>query len=774
MTRHTALWLGGAALLVLVTPAAVAQQALPAAPGYVPQPTPTADKLAAAMRTLGRAPQDVEALIAAGEASALLDDAPAALQFLARAEKVRPTDPRIAAARGRALVRMGRPGEALRRFADAERGGLSPAGYADDRGLAYDLVGDQAHAQAEYRRALATGDEAEVRRRLAISLAISGDQPGAEQVLDPLLRQQDRASWRTRALVMALAGDTAGAGRVTATMMPGFATAYQPLFRRLSEIRDPADRAFAAHLGEFTRTPARLADAGLAPPAPALPQRAPVQVASLSPAVPTTTPAQGVGAAATRDESAADTRARARQRRAAERRAEREALNAERYGRRPSRVQTAAASRPAPPGTTRSAPAATTGTTSPVGGSLPASSSVAAAAPGRSSLTSAASGSAASATAATSAAAASAATGAPISSLRAPGGGAAQSGSPAASLATGPGAVGAGGTSLAAPAFGTGGSPASTVTAAGVASVAPSPPVTGAERPAGVAMVTPATPPAESTVAASVAGPTSSVGVAAVEGRGTSSVAAGETAASVGTLPLAGASVPPRAPEPSTGATAPALTASAATAPGFSTGAAERPRPVAPTRRIGGEDDVLAMIVRNIAVPAAELGVTAPPPVEPAPAPVAAKPAPAPAPKPEPKKPPTPIAVARAELRKPEVKPADAKKAAAKKDEGKKPEPKKPEPKKPAEPARWWVQVAGGANVADLPKAWNALVAKSPALKGKQAWTTPLRFTNRLLTGPFASGSEAQALVNTLGKGGLSAFTFQSEAGQKVSRLPAK
>jgi hypothetical protein len=84
------------------------------------------------------------------------------------------------------------------------------------------------------------------------------------------------------------------------------------------------------------------------------------------------------------------------------------------------------------------------------------------------------------------------------------------------------------------------------------------------------------------------------------------------------------------------------------------------------------------------------------------------------------------------------------------------------------------VQVAGGANVADLPKAWNALTAKNPALKKRQAWTTPLRFTNRLLTGPFASSAEAQAYVNTLGKDGLSAFAFQSEAGQKVTRLPAK
>ena len=58
--------------------------------------------------------------------------------------------------------------------------------------------------------------------------------------------------------------------------------------------------------------------------------------------------------------------------------------------------------------------------------------------------------------------------------------------------------------------------------------------------------------------------------------------------------------------------------------------------------------------------------------------------------------------------------------------------------------------------------------------KGKQGWTTPLRATNRLLAGPFRTASEAQAFVNQLGKSGLSAFAWQSEAGQKIERLRAR
>ena len=65
------------------------------------------------------------------------------------------------------------------------------------------------------------------------------------------------------------------------------------------------------------------------------------------------------------------------------------------------------------------------------------------------------------------------------------------------------------------------------------------------------------------------------------------------------------------------------------------------------------------------------------------------------------------------------------------------------------------------------------LSAKAPAaFRGKSAWSTPLRATNRVLAGPFKTAGEAQAFVNTVGKAGISAFVFTSEAGQKVTKLP--
>lgn len=256
----------------------------------------------------------------------------------------------------------------------------------------------------------------------------------------------------------------------------------------------------------------------------------------------------------------------------------------------------------------------------------------------------------------------------------------------------------------------------------------------------------------------------------------------------------------PAAPE------GPVVTSASAPAPTAAMPPATDPAPArvaesAPaTPRIGGEDNVIARIIAGITIPASELGVepmpgrpaaelppaqSAPvpaPPVEvakvetPRPQPAAEKPKPEPPkPRPEPAKPEPARAGARGKPVDPKAadpKAASVKGAAAAKApvKGK----AKPDPAK-ADPARHWVQVAGGANVSDLPKAWRSLVAKAPAeLRARQAWTTPLRFTNRLLVGPFKTPAEAQAFVNAIGKKGISAFAWTSEAGQKIEKLAAK
>ncbi len=90
-------------------------------------------------------------------------------------------------------------------------------------------------------------------------------------------------------------------------------------------------------------------------------------------------------------------------------------------------------------------------------------------------------------------------------------------------------------------------------------------------------------------------------------------------------------------------------------------------------------------------------------------------------------------------------------------------------------PSRHWVQVAGVADKDELPREFARIRTRAPKLlAGKAAWTTPLRFTNRLLVGPFKSDEEAQDFVNELAKVELSAFTWTSPAGQEIVKLAAR
>ena len=150
-----------------------------------------------ALARLGRDPRDLQALIDAGQAALTIGDVDAAIGFYSRAEQVMPGMPRVKAGLARALVRSGNPFDALPLFDEADRGGTTDSAIALDRGLAYDLVADNAAAQRYYRQALAGGQNDEATRRLAISLAIAGDKRGSGTVIAPLLQRQDKASWRS-------------------------------------------------------------------------------------------------------------------------------------------------------------------------------------------------------------------------------------------------------------------------------------------------------------------------------------------------------------------------------------------------------------------------------------------------------------------------------------------------------------------------------------------------------------------------------------------------
>ena len=90
-------------------------------------------------------------------------------------------------------------------------------------------------------------------------------------------------------------------------------------------------------------------------------------------------------------------------------------------------------------------------------------------------------------------------------------------------------------------------------------------------------------------------------------------------------------------------------------------------------------------------------------------------------------------------------------------------------------PARLWVQVATGANDSGLALTWKRLRTANDDLLGSQsAWSAPFKATNRVLVGPMKSPAAARELVRALGKNGVSAMTYGSEAGEEVSRIGGK
>ncbi|MDB5685143.1 MAG: hypothetical protein JWM75_2841, partial [Sphingomonas bacterium] len=172
------------------------------------------------LRVLATMPRNLDALKGAGRAALAIGDANAAISFFARAEAITPRDGRIKSGLAAALVQMEQPKTALKLFGEAVALGVPEAELASDRGLAYDLRGDNRRAQQDYALALRSAPDDETTRRLALSQAISGDRTGAMATLDALLRRQDRAAWRVRAFVLALTGDRAGAEQTAMQVMP--------------------------------------------------------------------------------------------------------------------------------------------------------------------------------------------------------------------------------------------------------------------------------------------------------------------------------------------------------------------------------------------------------------------------------------------------------------------------------------------------------------------------------------------------------------------------
>lgn len=271
-----------AAALLAVTahaPPAAAQREI-----VQPLPGEGERKLSEALSRLARNAADTNALLDAGEAALQLGDIDAAIGFFGRANELSPGNPRTKLGLARAYTRSRRPVEALRLFAEAEKAGAPLASMAQDRGLAFDLVGDAASAQHFYRLALANGAGEETTRRLALSQAITGDRKSFEATLLPLLEKRDVTAYRTRAFGLAILGEARAAKEIADTMLPAGVGARMAAYFDYMPRLTKAQQAAAANLGIFPRTASIGTDdaeiAGYSPPQLARADTAPAQPVS--------------------------------------------------------------------------------------------------------------------------------------------------------------------------------------------------------------------------------------------------------------------------------------------------------------------------------------------------------------------------------------------------------------------------------------------------------------------------------------------------------------
>ncbi len=243
---------GGAGLAFL--PGQLRAQEMTSREVVQPLPSGEVQRLNRALMRLAGDPRDLAALLEAGEASLKVDDFEAASGFFARAVTVAPDHPRGRLGLARVYLKSGEAPQALDQFARATEAGAAENELLSDRALAHDLVGDQGKAQTGYLRALElTPGDAEARRRLAVSFAISGNRAGFEDTLRPLLDQRDVAALRTRAFGLAIMGDQDRAALIVEQAMPrDLSSRLIPYLAFMPRLTRP-QQAAAANLGIFPR-----------------------------------------------------------------------------------------------------------------------------------------------------------------------------------------------------------------------------------------------------------------------------------------------------------------------------------------------------------------------------------------------------------------------------------------------------------------------------------------------------------------------------------------
>jgi Flp pilus assembly protein TadD len=715
-----ALLLLSAAPLALVG-AAHAQMVQPI-PG-VTVPADPMSTLSVHLRTLAANPRNLFALLGAGQAALEVGDPNAALGFFARAEEIDPRNGRAKAGLASTLVQLEKPDDALRLFGEAMSLGVPEADLAKDRGLAYDLRGDNRRAQRDYAMALRKGPDDEITRRYALSLGISGERSQALTVLDPLLRRQDQGAWRARAFILAMNNDVSGANAVTRQVMPvSLAGSMAPFLARLPKL-NPAERAHAVNFGTMPSDGQTFANvqvgdpykpsgtmiasnnaspsSGLIPSGqplgrPAAPLRSdpvpaprpPVQIASASPLPPTVAPVPKPPAPTPGFTTTPAIR-----------------LD-QRVGQRIGDVDPAKL----PPELRGEAPRQVTmlprGTTLPP----PDNVRIPAATPTPAPVTIAA---------------------APVSSP-----------APAPVVASPPKSE----PQLAQVTFAPKpesavATPPASVPATPIVTPTPAPPLSEPVKPpVQVAMATPTPPPV---AAPAITAPAPITTTSPLPPMPVVEPDAGVPASK----PSPGFVGPPAESAPASSTPAPFEVATPKPEQ-VVVAAAAQPEPTKPTEAPAATSR-LASILSGIEPEAESAPVALPTATE-------------------------IRAAQRAAVRKAAAQAAAQAEAEAAAQTEKDEKTKKAAAAK-ANPARLWVQVATGSNERGLAATWRKIRdANTTALKPYGGYSVSFRSTNRVLAGPLRSAADARALVNALGKAGVSATTYNSEAGQEVVKLAAK
>jgi len=657
-------------------------------PASAALPTLTSDPaalLSENLKALARDPYNVDALIQAGLGALAVGDPNAAFGFLARAEELSPSNPRVKAGLGSALTMMEKSREALRLFDEASALGAPERDIASDRGLAHDLEGEGKKAQKDYLTALAAAPSDEVTRRLALSLGIAGERDAALARLDPLIRRNDQGAWRARAFILAMHGDMPGAEKIVRMVAPPETAGSMTSFmQRLSGLNASA-RAHAVHFGTLPASGSSVALASAADDG-----FRPVDAASAARLSAPVVERPAVVAAKPIDPREA--------RRQAKR--DKELARLAEKGRgtqagsvilpRPASPEVAARTAAAMPGPNDKVVVVKGATQLP----LPDAVVVRSAAD---------------------------ATKAPVQIATAP-----SAAPPPAPLFEVPPAPPQRVAAQVLTSTPTGSVSTTPQSAAPKVALASSPPSMGST------IVPSSTVPVLSTPA-----PAASSNVAPSQSAPAPVPTASSGPAVIKATDIAASSVPAERPPVVAQTITPPAAAPSEAGP-VGTASSEPPAPTRPRLTLGEIVQTLELEeeTRPVALPD-EAKIKA--------ARIAAQ-----------KK-----AAADEKLR--------AEKAAEEKRLAEE------EAKAKRNPARIWVQVATGNNRAGLPGTWRKLKDQAPKALAKQsAWVVPFRQTNRVLVGPFKSSADARDMVNDLGKEGVQATTFASDAGQEISRIGGK